>query len=132
MAEPFINRDDPSIPVLTEVIDVPYAPVPEPVPAPIPLIQQAVELPRTDIVDETVFADMRASLLKDLQQRVDPILSERMRVHVAAAVEWAMDEVAQKLRAEIALMLEEGLNKELIKRAALLDQQRRPRDPSSD
>lgn len=132
MAEPFINRDDPSIPVLTEVIDIPYAPAPEPTPAPVPLIQQAIETPGLDTVDETIFAEMRTALLHDLRQRVEPLLAERMRVHVAAAVDQAMDEVTRKLREEIALMLEEGVHKELIRRTALHDQQRRPRDPGSD
>lgn len=136
MADPLIPRDDPSIPVLTEILDVPFdapsAPVAAaPVSAPAasaPLIQQAIVTPAPDVTDETVFADMRAALLRDLEQRLDPILRERVQVHVAAAVDRVMQDLLEKVHDEIGQMLDEGLNKELIRQAALVEPQRaRPR-----
>lgn len=124
-----ISRDDPSIPVLTEVIDVPsqqssYT-APAPAAAPLPLIQQAVDVPRSGgFVDEALFNDMRSALLDDVHRRIEPILRARMQQHVADAVNRVMDDVADQLREEISRMLEEGLNKELIRQTAVVEQQR--------
>lgn len=136
--DPLISRDDPSIPVLTEVIEVPATapaaeagtPAPTTAPAsPLPLIQQAVDVPRSGgFVDETLFNDMRTALLEDVHRRIEPILRARMQQHIAAAVDRVMDDVADQLRDEISRMLDEGLNKELIRQTAVVEQQRpRPR-----
>jgi hypothetical protein len=129
--DPLISRDDPSIPVLTEVIDVPaVAPAAQAdATAPLPLIQQAVDVPRSGgLVDETQFNNMRTALLEDVHRRIEPILRARMQQHVAAAVDRVMDDVADQLRNEISRMLDEGLNKELIRQTAVVEQQRpRPR-----
>lgn len=136
--DPLISRDDPSIPVLTEVIDVPAAsPAGEPEPSalatapptPLPLIQQAADMPRSGgVVDEALFNDMRTALLEDVHRRIEPILRARMQQHLAAAVDRVMDDVADQLREEISRMLDEGLNRELIRQTAVVEQQRpRPR-----
>lgn len=139
--DPLISRDDPSIPVLTEVIDVPAAsPAGDPEPsasatapaAPLPLIQQAADMPRSvGVVDETLFNDMRTALLEDVHRRIEPILRARMQQHIAAAVDRVMDDVADQLRDEISRMLDEGLNRELIRQTAVVEQQR-PRPRSDD
>ncbi len=128
MQAPPSHRNDASIPLLTEVLELPSPPsaAPAPVasraaaPAPAPAATQP------PVPDETLVEQLREVVLQDLHQRIDPLLKARMREHIESALVRVMDELTAGLHEELGQMVEEALHKELIRRAAL--QSSRPRD----
>ncbi|GAA4323048.1 hypothetical protein GCM10023144_03590 [Pigmentiphaga soli] len=177
MPEPVFRSDDPAIPVLTDVIDMPPSPpaapasaaspagaeaaeraaaatraiqidIPEPPSAaaddaagaegPSAAVQvepdaqaqphgEADETPDPagtaaaadpDLADDPEFAALRTAVLKDLHQRLQPVLRDRMRHHIDAAIRLALSDVRAGLEEELGRLVDEALHKELIREAA--------------
>ncbi|MBX6317472.1 hypothetical protein [Pigmentiphaga sp.] len=122
MHSPFPPRNDPAIPVLTEVLDVPLpSSTPASPPAgrasPAARTEPSFAAPRTPDFEKEIEA-LRTAVLQDLLERVDPLLKGRMRTALELAAARALDDVAASLREELGRMVDEAVQKELIRREA--------------
>jgi len=132
MQSPFSPRDDAGIPVLTEVLDIPLPPsarAPRTAPSgPASLAGEAgpaamaptgphPAAPRGPDL-ETQIETLRTTILQDLLDRVDPLLKTRMRAALEVAAARALGDIADHLREELGRMVDEAVQKELIRREA--------------
>jgi 3-oxoacyl-ACP reductase-like protein len=132
MSDPHFNHDDPSIPVLTEVLDIPASGQPAGSGASSAAAAHAAAPGAAPLGEEALDA-LRVAVLQDLQVRLDPLLKSRMREHVQAAVDQALGDLVDDMQAEVARLVDEALHKELIRQAARQQLPRaRPRDDVDD
>jgi len=125
MPAPFPPRDDAGIPLLTEVLDLPQpvrktepAPPPSSPSWPAPVAPAApAAAPRPD--DGDGIETLRAAILQDLLDRVEPLLKTRMRASLEVAAARALEDIAYNLREELGRLVDEAIQKELIRRAAV-------------
>ncbi|MDX3907364.1 MAG: hypothetical protein QHC78_16865 [Pigmentiphaga sp.] len=129
MPSPLPPPDDAGIPLLTEVLDIPLPSGQESRPANTPAATEAPAAasgvaatlspaaPRDD--SETQIEALRSAILQDLLERIDPLLQARMRTAVETAAARAIEEIARGLKEELARMVDEAVEKELIRRAAM-------------
>ncbi|WP_296560329.1 hypothetical protein [Pigmentiphaga sp.] len=125
MQAPFPPRDDAGIPLLTEVLDLPpparraeTAPPAPPWAAPAAPAAPAVPVaPRP--AEEADIEALRTAILQDLLDRVEPLLKTRMRASLEVAAARALEDIAYNLREELGRLVDEAVQKELIRRAAI-------------
>ncbi|VCU71429.1 hypothetical protein PIGHUM_03513 [Pigmentiphaga humi] len=117
MPAPHSLRDDPGVPLLTEVLDLTPPPLRPAAPAtPAAPTASAAPAQAAAAIDlEAQFESVRAEVLKDLLDRVEPLLKTRMRAALETAAARALDDIADSLHAELARMVDEAVQKEMIR-----------------
>lgn len=123
MQAPFPPRDDAGIPLLTEVLDLPQpvrkAEAAPPPPSPSWPAPAAPAAPAPGPTEEDGIETLRAAILQDLLDRVEPLLKTRMRASLEVAAARALEDIAYNLREELGRLVDEAVQKELIRRAAV-------------
>ncbi|WP_338618132.1 hypothetical protein [Pigmentiphaga sp. CHJ604] len=132
-APSFPPRDDAGIPLLTEVLDLPQ-PARKAEPAPLPpapswpvAAPAAAPAATPGPDDEDGIEALRAAILQDLLDRVEPLLKTRMRASLEVAAARALEDIAYNLREELGRLVDEAVQKELIRRAAVESKPLSPR-----
>jgi len=122
---PFPPRDDAGIPLLTEVLDLP-PPARKPDEAPPPAAAPFSAPPPRQTAEADIEA-LRTAVLQDLLDRVEPLLKSRMRASLEVAAARALEDIAYNLREELGRLVDEAVEKELIRRAAIQSKPLSPR-----
>lgn len=110
-------RDDAGIPLLTEVLDLPLS-ARKPGEAPPPAAAPFSAPPPRQTAEADIEA-LRTAVLQDLLDRVEPLLKSRMRASLEVAAARALEDIAYNLREELGRLVDEAVEKELIRRAAV-------------
>lgn len=100
--------DDPSIPILTERLNLPGGAIPPAQPAPVPLGRADEPPPAVDT--RKLEADLRDALLREISARLTPELDMMIRAQLAPAIDGLVKQLTMDARRAIGPTLAEAVS----------------------